>query len=87
MSTSPYRPGNTTNAICCLVPAFLLLWVLRSGALAMWDRHSPVKEGPVVPWLVAVPVAIVGGALVMPLLTFQISLLVDWWRKRRGDQA
>ena len=58
----------------------VLVWVMRSGALAMWDRHSPVKEGPIIPWIIAVPVAIVGGVLLMPLLTFQIAAIVNWWR-------
>lgn len=84
MSKPPYRPGNIVNAICFLVPAGLLVWVFRIGAMAAWDRHSPLKEGPVLPWILALPLAVVGGAIVMPLLTFQVSLLVDRWRRKRG---
>jgi hypothetical protein len=86
MPKPPYEPGKTVNAICFLASTAFLLWVFRSGALAMWDRYAPVhKEGPVLPWIIALPIAVVGGAVIMPLLTFQISVLVDWWRKRRGE--
>jgi hypothetical protein len=79
------RPGNSVNAVCFLAATVFLLWAMRSGALAMWDRHSPVKDGPIVPWLLAIPVAIIGGGLLMPLLSFQVSALVDWWRDRDRD--
>lgn len=83
MAKTPFQPGNTLNAICFLASAATLLWLMRSGALVIWDRYSPGKEGPIVPWVIALPVAIVGGILLMAVLTIQISLLVDWWRDRR----
>ncbi|MEM7611836.1 MAG: hypothetical protein AAF270_09170 [Pseudomonadota bacterium] len=83
MSKMSARVSHTLNLIAFLAPTLVLLWLMRSGALAIWDRHSPVKETAAIPWLIAVPVAIVGGGLIMPLLAFQISVLVDWWRNRR----
>jgi hypothetical protein len=86
MSDGHYQPGNRVNGICFLGSMAFLLWAMRSGALAMWDRSSPLREGPVIPWVLAVPLAVIGGAVMMPLITFQIGLLVEWWqRKRRGS--
>ena len=85
MSKAPYQSSNRLNAICFLAATGFMLWVMRSGALAMWDRHSPGKEGPILPWVLAVPAAIISGAVLMPLLTWQITAMVDWRRQKRGD--
>ena len=63
----------------------LAIWVLRSGALAMWDRYSPESTtGPVLPWLLALPIGLLGGAVVALLIMMQLELVYERWRDRAG---
>lgn len=74
-----YKPLYAAVLSSCFA---LGLWVLRSGALAMWDRHSPVKVGPILSWPWAIILSAIGGFVLAVLIMLQIEL----WYERRRDQ-
>jgi hypothetical protein len=55
---------------------------MQSGALTAWDRNSPLKEGPILLWIIVMPVAVLCGAIAMPVITFRIAAVADRCRNR-----
>lgn len=83
-STGWYKPLFLATSVASVSVG---IWILRSGALAMWDRYSPEKSGAILPWSLAIPISLIGGFVVAILIMVQLELIYERWRDRKINEG
>lgn len=79
-----YKPLYLAVLFTCVA---IGIWLLGSGALAIWDRYSPEKSAPLLPWFLAIPVALIGGFFAAVVVMMQLELLYERWRDKRNARV